>query len=307
MKKIAETNTYITVDPKNTPTADVHQYLLGAVAPRPICFASTVDKAGNANIAPYSFFNCFSSNPPICVFSSNRKVADNTTKDTLQNVIDTREVVINAVSYNIVYAMSLASVEYPYGVSEFEKVGLTPLSSDLVRPFRIKESPVQMECKVIQILPLGDKGGAGNLIICEVVRMHINTEILDEDKKIDPDKIDLMGRMGRSFYCRASEEAVFPIYQNVNILGIGVDSLPQEIRHSKILTGNDIARIATLPAFPDAQAMEKASQDLGLGLPVTKTELTENFILAVHLQAQKLIAEDKVKEAFALLMCTCLA
>jgi len=220
----------IRIDPQNTPTADLHQYLLGSVSPRPICFASTVDSEGNPNLAPYSFFNVFSSNPPIAIFSSNRRVRDNTTKDTLHNIESTKEVVINVVNYDIVQQMTLASIEYPSTVNEFEKAGFTALKSELIKPLRVKESPVQMECKVKEIIPLGESGGAGNLIVCEVVLMHINETILDDEGKIDPHKIDLMGRMGRAFYCRASGDAVMKIHRPVNQIGIGIDALPESVR-----------------------------------------------------------------------------
>ena len=229
----------LTINPKEEKTAVVHQYLLGSVSPRPICFASTISADGTPNIAPYSFFNCFSSNPPILIFSSNRTVANNTTKDTLANAHATKEVVVNVVNHDIVRQMTVASISYPSDVNEFDKAGLTPIASDLVKPFRIKEAPVQMECKVNDIISLGNTGGAGNLIICEVLRMHINEEILDENQQIDPHKIDLMGRMGRAFYCRASGDAVHKIYQNVTQIGIGADSLPLDVRFSEILTGND--------------------------------------------------------------------
>jgi len=186
-----------TIDPKTAKTADVHQYLLGAVAPRPICFASTISTDGQANLAPYSFFNAFSSNPPMMVFSSNRRVADNTVKHTLENVEATKEVVINVVTHDILQQMALTSINFDENESEFDKSGLTPIASEMVKPYRVKESPVQMECKVTQIVPLGTEGGAGNLIFCEVLLMHIDESILDQDEKIDPHKIDLMGRMGR--------------------------------------------------------------------------------------------------------------
>ena len=210
----------ISIDPKAVPTPQLHQYLVGSVAPRPIAFVSTVDEAGVPNLAPYSFFNVFSSNPPICVFSSNRRVGNNTTKDTLHNVQATGECVINMVSFKIVRQMALCSVEYPAGVSEFEKSGLTPIDSDLVKPFRVRESPVQLECKVREIMPLGEEGGAGHLVICEIVKLHLSEEILDEKGRIHPQKIDLMGRMGRAYYVRASGESVHRIYQDVRQQGI---------------------------------------------------------------------------------------
>ena len=185
------------IDPKTIPVPELHQLLVGSIGPRPIALASTVDAGGRPNLAPFSFFNIFSSNPPICIFSANLRVMNNTTKDTLRNVQQTGEVVINAVNFSIIRQVALASVEYPAEVSEFHETGLTPIASDLVKPFRVKESPVQFECKVKEILPLGENGGAGNLIVCEILRIHVDEKILDEQGKINPHKIDLMGRLGR--------------------------------------------------------------------------------------------------------------
>ncbi len=248
------------VDPQNTATKDFHQFMLGAVAPRPIAFASTVDEAGNPNLAPYSFFNAFSSNPPILVFSSNRRVADNTTKDTLHNIEQTREVVINVVNHDIVRQMAVTSISFPTGVSEFEKAGLTPLASDLVKPFRVKESPVQMECKVHDIITLGEEGGAGHLIICHVVRMHIDENILDGDR-INPHKIDLMGRMGRAYYVRASGEAIQTIVQSVMEVSIGYDKLPDSVKNSTVLTGNNLGQLAGLLALPEQEDVNAIRSD----------------------------------------------
>ncbi len=242
------------IDPKEIATNDLHQFMLGAVAPRPIAFASTISLDGLPNLAPYSFFNAFSSNPPIVIFSSNRRVSNNTTKDTLKNVQDTGEVVINVVSHSIVRQMAIASIEYDSDVNEFEKAGFTQLASEMIRPFRVAESPVQMECKVDQILPLGTDGGAGNLIVCRIVLMHISEDVLSETGRIDPHKIDLMGRMGRFYYARASGAAIEEIVQPVNVIGIGFDGLPTSLRHSKVLTGNNLAELAALPALPSAEA-----------------------------------------------------
>ncbi len=244
------------IDPKETATRDMHQFLLGSVSPRPIAFVSTVDKDGNHNLAPYSFFNAFSSNPPLLVFSSNRRVRDNTTKDTLANVISTKEAVINVVSHSIVKNMTLTSVEFPAGTSEFSKAGLTPMDSELVTPPRVKESPVNMECKVKDIITLGTGGGAGHLIICEVVMMHINEDVIDDNNRIDPHKIDLMGRMGRSFYVRASGENVYPIVQTVTPLVIGYDALPEKIKTSEILSAADIATLASVNALPSKEEID---------------------------------------------------
>lgn len=276
------------IDPATTPTKDLHQFLLGVVAPRPIAFVSTVDENGQPNLAPYSFFNCFSSNPPILVFSSNRRVASNTTKDTLHNVQATREVVINAVSHRIVRQMTVASIEYPQGVSEFEKAGLTPVPADLVKPYRVKESPAQLECKVEQIIPLGEEGGAGHLVICRVVRMHLSEEVLDEKGRINPHKIDLMGRMGRAFYTRASGEAIHRIYQPVNKIGIGFGALPDSIRNSAVLTGNNLGILAGLPDVPDAESLNSLREDERVKAALG----SENPLQALHLLAQKELAKD---------------
>lgn len=250
------------IDPTRIATKDLHQFILGAVAPRPIAFASTISTDGVPNLAPYSFFNAFSSNPPILIFSSNRRVANNTTKDTLKNAEDTGEVVINVVSHHIVRQMAVASIEYGAEVNEFEKAGFTPLPSEMVKPFRVAESPVHMECKVEKILPLGEMGGAGNLVVCRIVLMHIAESVLNEKGRIDPHKIDLMGRMGRFYYVRASGAAIEEIEQAVTVIGIGFDGLPPGIRDSRILTGNNLGQLAGLPALPDtAEAMALAATD----------------------------------------------
>lgn len=250
------------IDPTQIATKDLHQFILGAVAPRPIAFASTISTDGVPNLAPYSFFNAFSSNPPILIFSSNRRVANNTTKDTLKNAEDTGEVVINVVSHHIVRQMAVASIEYGAEVNEFEKAGFTPLPSEMVKPFRVAESPVHMECKVEKILPLGEMGGAGNLVVCRIVLMHIAESVLNEKGRIDPHKIDLMGRMGRFYYVRASGAAIEEIEQVVTVIGIGFDGLPPGIRDSRILTGNNLGQLAGLPALPAAaEAMALAATD----------------------------------------------
>ncbi len=281
------------IEPGKIPTSDFHQYLLGAVAPRPIAFASTIDEDGNPNLAPYSFFNCFSSNPPILVFSSNRKVHGNTTKDTLHNVMATGEVVINVVTYNIVRQAAVAGIEFPKEISEFTKTGLTPLPADLVKPFRVKESPVHMECKVKEILPLGDRGGAGHLIICEVVRMHVDEAVLDENGRIDPHKIDLVGRMGRAYYVRASGEAVYSIVQPQNVISIGYDQLPASVKSSKVLTGNDLGRFAGLTATPDATALKSLQKEPDIQIILQ----TDNALLQLHRLAQKELAKENLERA----------
>ncbi len=284
--------TMLTIDPTQIPTKDLHQYILGAVAPRPIAFASTISLAGLPNLAPYSFFNAFSSHPPILIFSSNRRVSNNTTKDTLRNVEDTGEVVINVVPHRIVRQMALASIEYGPEVSEFEKAGFTPLPSERVRPFRVAESPVQMECKVQQILPLGEKGGAGNLVICQIVLMHIAEEVLTEKGRIDPHKIDLMGRMGRFYYVRASGAAVQEIVQEVTSIGLGFDGLPIGIRHSKVLTGNHLGQLASLPALPlVADALTLAATDQR----VQKILATANAHEELHQYAREALDDNQLE------------
>lgn len=270
------------IDPVEIATKDLHQFILGAVAPRPIAFASTLSAEGVPNLAPFSFFNAFSSNPPILIFSANRRVSNNTTKDTLKNVEDTGEVVINVVPHRIVRQMALCSVEYGAEVNEFVKAGFTPLPSERIRPFRVAESPVQMECKVEKILPLGDKGGAGNLIICNIVLMHIAEEVLNEKGRIDPHKIDLVARMGRFYYARASGDAIFEVVQEVTAIGIGFDGLPSGIRDSNILTGNNLGQLAALLALPSKEAAmalaatdERVQQALSM-----KTAKTELFVYA---------------------------
>jgi len=242
-----------TITPGEIPTRDLHQFLLGSVSPRPIAFVSTIDNQGVANLAPYSFFNCFSSNPPILVFSSNRRVSNNTTKDTLQNIQANMEVVVNVVNYNIVRQMAVSSVEFDSEVSEFDKTGLTPLKSEAVKPFRIAESPVQMECKVDEIITLGDQGGAGHLILCKVVKLHIDEAVIDDKNRIDPHKIDLMGRMGRAFYVRASGANVFPIVQAVTEMVIGYDQLPDVVKKSDLLTGNELGKLAGMTSWPTSE------------------------------------------------------
>jgi len=249
------------IDPTTTPTKDLHQYLLGAVAPRPIAFVSTVDSEGKPNLAPYSFFNAFSSNPPIVVFSSNRRVADNTTKDTLQNVKDTGEAVINVVTYPIVRQMAVTSISFPTEESEFAKAGLTPIPSDLVKAPRVKESPIHMEVKVQDIITLGEHGGAGHLVICKVVRMHIDEAVLGEKDRIDPHKLDLMGRMGRAYYVRASGDAIHTIVQPVMKVSIGYEALPEAVRNSTILSANNLGQLAGLERLPSAAELEEVRQN----------------------------------------------
>lgn len=248
------------IDPKATPIKDLHQFMVGSIAPRPIAFVSTVDEEGRPNLAPYSFFNAFSSNPPILIFSSNRRVKDNTTKDTLSNVLATREVVINVVNYPIVRQMALTSGRFPKGVSEFEKAGFTPIPSDLVKPFRVRESPVHFECKVADVITLGEQGGAGHLVICQVLRIHIDEAVVDEHHRIDPHKLDLMGRLGRAYYVRASGSAIHSIFQSEDEVPIGYDQLPLRIRESTVLTGHELSQLAGLAAVPSRETSLQAAE-----------------------------------------------
>ena len=286
------------IDPTAMAVKDLHQYILGAVAPRPIAFASTVDSQGIPNLAPYSFFNAFSSNPPVLVFSSNRKVKDNQTKDTLLNIRETGEVVINAVNFAMMRQMALASIEYPAEINEFDKAGFTTLASDLVKPFRVAESPSQMECKVKDIITLGDQGGAGHLIICDVVRIHIHEAVIDDRDRIDPHKMDLVGRMGRAYYVRASGEAIHTVFQPVTDIAIGFDQLPESILKSPVLTGNQLAEIAALTALPSANALE-----LLLSEPDIADFLDqEDGYHALHQMAANAIIAGSVDRAAGLLL-----
>jgi flavin reductase (DIM6/NTAB) family NADH-FMN oxidoreductase RutF len=274
--------------PKEVETKDLHQFLLGSVSPRPIAFVSTVNEEGVANLAPYSFYNAFSSNPPILVFSSNRRVRDNTTKDTLANAIKGKEVVINAVNYDIVRQMALSSVEFDSSISEFEMTGLTPVESEVVRPPAVLESPVNMECVVKDIITLGEHGGAGHLIICEVQVMHILEEVIDENDRINPHKMDLMGRMGRAFYVRASGDAIHTIYQDIKPGVISYTALPDHVKESTILSANDVARLAALRAMPTEDEIKDKS----------KASSQEE----AHQMARQWIQEGKEADALALLM-----
>jgi flavin reductase (DIM6/NTAB) family NADH-FMN oxidoreductase RutF len=279
------------IDPDKTPPLDMYQFLIGAVAPRPIAFVSTVDTEGVANLAPYSFFNAFSANPPIVVFSSSLRGGNAAKKDTLRNVENTKECVINMVSHNIVRQMTLTAHDYPSDVNEFQKAGLTPLASDLVKPFRVAESPVQMECKVEQIISLGELPTSGRLIVCRVVRMHINEAVLTDDKRrIDPNRMDLVGRLNRYWYTRASGASLFEIERADSILPIGFDGLPQSIRTSNVLTGNHLAEIAALTALPSQEAILSIKKDVR----VQKTLFSQDKKQGLHLLAQEAFLKGDV-------------
>jgi flavin reductase (DIM6/NTAB) family NADH-FMN oxidoreductase RutF len=280
--------------------AEKQYYLLHIVAPRPICFASTIDKAGNVNLSPFSFFNLFSSNPPIAIFSPSRRVRDNTTKHTLQNVLEVPEVVINIVTYDMVQQTSLASCEYPKEVNEFVKAGFTEEPATLVKPPMVKESKVKMECKVIEVKPLGTEKGAGNLVICEVLKLHIDDSLLDEQNKMDQRKIHHVARLGGDWYCKVDETNLFIVPKPNTETGIGVDALPESIRNSKILTGNNLGMLANVhempvidPSFDDAR-LKEIIQYFSINPDEMEKEL--------HKYAKYLLDEGKVREAWQVLL-----
>lgn len=291
----------LSLDPKELPQPKLHQYLLGAIGPRPIAFASTIDDQGRPNLAPYSFFNVFSSNPPILIFSPARRGRDNTTKHTLENALAHRECVINIVNYEMVEQMSLASTEYPLGVSEFEKTGLTPIASDVVKPFRVKEAPVQFECKINDVVALGTQGGAGNLVICEVVRIHVAESILDEEGRISPIKIDQVARMGGHWYTRANK-GLFQLPQPMTQIGIGFDALPTDIKTSRILTGNELAQLAGVESIPNETEVNEYKltelADLFMEFEGRAAELE----VQLHTLAKELLQQKKVVEAWMTLL-----
>lgn len=270
------------INPKEVSVGKMHSYLLGAVAPRPIAFASTIDNEGNINLSPFSFFNCFGANPPILIFSPARRGRDNTTKHTYENVLEVPEVVINIVNYDMVQQMSLASTEYAKGVNEFTKAGLTAVASSVIKPPRVGEAPVAFECKVLQVIPTGIEGAAGNLVICEVIMAHIKDEILDEEGKIDPFKIDAVARMGGDWYCRASGESLFKVPKPLDKLGIGIDQLPEGIRTSKIFTGNDLAMLANVERLPQGSFSKSADT-------------------TTHEKVKTLLTHGKIEEAWSIL------
>lgn len=254
--KVQLFNTMLTLKISDLSPMQMQNYLQYAIAPRPICFASTIDTAGNINLSPFSFFNLFSTNPPMCIFSPARRVRDNTTKHTLENVLEVKECVINIVNYSMVQQMSLASTEYGKGVNEFEKAGFTMQESHLVKPPRVAEAPVQLECIVKEVIPLGDKNGAGNLILAEIKLIHIKEEILDSEGKIDQAKIDLVARLGGDWYCRVTPESLFKVAKPLTTLGIGVDALPAAVRNSKVLTGNDLGMLGNVEVLPSADEID---------------------------------------------------
>ncbi len=287
----------ISISPKELSTAKLHGYLLGSVGPRPIAFASTVDADGRPNLSPFSFFNVFSANPPVMIFSPARRVRNNTIKHTLENVLETREVVINIVSYKIVQQMSLASTEYKKGENEFKKSGLTMIKSDLVKPYRVGESPVQFECKVTKVEPLGKEGGAGNLIFSEVLKIHIDEAILDKDGNIDQHKIDQVARMGGNWYSRANL-GMFEVPKPLSSLGIGVDRIPDSIRLSKVLTGNDLGMLGNIEKIPSA---EEVKNFLDENIEV-RSVLSSDDMELIHKKAQDYLENKDIISAWKVLL-----
>jgi flavin reductase (DIM6/NTAB) family NADH-FMN oxidoreductase RutF len=282
----------LTLNPKELSIPVLQKYLQNAIAPRPICFASTVNKDGEPNLAPFSFFNIFSSNPPIAVFSPAYSGRTGAAKDTLLNVLEVPEVVINIVNYNMVQQTSLASSPFARGINEFVKAGFTPIASELIKPLRVKESPVQFECKVTEVKELGKAGGAGNLVICEIIRMHIDESVLNEDNNIDTKKIDLVARMGDNWYCRANGEALFEVKKPITSIGIGIDQIPMEIKNSNILSGNNLGLLASVEEIPTKEEVLEYKKTLK---SFSKPEDQHQF-------AKTLLETNLVKEAWMVLL-----
>ncbi|MFM7644550.1 MAG: flavin reductase family protein [Flavobacteriales bacterium] len=293
----------LSLDPKELTVQRLHQLLLGAVGPRPIAFASTLDADGRANLAPFSFFNVFSANPPVLVFSPARSGRTGQSKDTFNNAKAVPEVVINVVNYPMVHQMSLASSPYAPDVNEFVKAGFTALASEKVKPFRVAEAPVQFECKIQQIIELGQDGGAGNLIICEVVQLHIQENLLTENGLIDQHKIDLVARMGGDWYCRANNQSMFEIKKPITTCGIGYDALPQDIKNSQILSANNLGQLAGIEALPNETDVNEYKL---LELSSLFLELEHDAVAleqALHKRAQELLAANQLEEAWLTLLC----
>lgn len=287
---------------KDLKPLDAQNYLQHAIAPRPICFASTIDAEGNINLSPFSFFNLFSSNPPIVIFSPARRVRDNTTKHTLQNVLEVPEVVINIVDYAMVQQTSLASCEFEKGTNEFEKAGFTMEASTQVKPPMVKESKIKLECKVIEVKPLGTQGGAGNLVIAEVLVMHIDDSILNAENKIDQTKLNLVARLGGDWYCKVDESNLFKVEKPNTQLGIGVDALPTSIKNSKILSGNNLGQLANVNQTPFVDA---AFEDDKLKSIIQYYSINpDDMEVELHKYAAQLLTENKINEAWQILLAT---
>ena len=283
-------------------TAEKQYYLQHLIAPRPICFASTIDKEGRVNLSPFSFFNLFSTNPPVVVFAPNRRVRNNTTKHTLENVLEVPEVVINIVTEEMVHQVSLASCEYPKGVDEFVKAGFTKEKASFVKPPMVKESKAKLECKVVEVKSLGLEGGSGSLVICEVLYLHLADEILDKEKKMDQRKLNLVARLGGNWYCRVTKENLFEVEKPNTKLGIGIDALPQSIRHSKILTGNQLAQLANVNELPVVEPSfdDEHLKNIVLYYSISPDEMEKE----THLYAAKLLDGGKIAEAWQVLLAT---
>jgi len=288
------------IDLKDLKPAERQTWLQHSVAPRPICFASTIDKQGNINLSPFSFFNLFSTTPPIVIFSPGRRIRNKTTKHSWENVHEVPEVAINIVDFEMVQQVSLSSCEYAKEVNEFVKAGFTEQPSTLIRPPMVKESKVKMECKVIELKPLGQEGGAGNLVICEVLRMHVDESILDENKNIDQKKLHHVARLGGDWYCKVDKSNLFIVEKPNTSLGIGIDSLPRSIRNSRILTGNNLGQLANVHEYPtvdpsfDDPFLKQIIQYYSVNPDEMENEL--------HLFAKKLLDEGKVYEAWQVLL-----
>jgi flavin reductase (DIM6/NTAB) family NADH-FMN oxidoreductase RutF len=289
--------------PKDLSVVEFYGLLQGAVAPRPIAFVSTIDKAGNVNLSPFSFFNLVSSQPPILIFSPLRRMRDNTTKHTLENVLEVPEVVIHVVHFGMVEQMSLASTEYEKGVNEFAKAGFTEVKSNEVKPPRIKEAHVAFECKVNEVKPLGESGGAGNLVICEVLAAHVSEEILDEEGIIDPNKLDAVARLGGNWYSRSSGNALFQIPKPLRTKGIGVDQIPEEIKNSTILTGNNLGRLGNVEQLPSREEVEKyATRPEIQEIRVRFVNDEESWLDHIHLLAQEKLMQGEIEDAWKILL-----
>ncbi len=292
-----------TIDPKDLSTPDLQALLQGGIAPRPIAFASTINGAGEVNLSPFSFFNLFSANPPILVFSPSRRVRDNSTKHSLENVLEVPEVVIHVVGHDLVEQMSLASTEYPRGVNEFIKAGLTALPSELVGPPRVKEAPLAFECKVQQVISLGEQGGAGNLVICEIIRIHLDERILDENGAIHPLKLDPIARLGGNWYTKITAESLFQIPKPLLTLGIGVDQLPEQIRTSPVLSGNNLGRLGNVEQLPSEEAVASFALTLEVIDMKRRFQLdADSWIDHLHRWAKEELEAGEVEQAWKILL-----
>lgn len=296
------TNNIKSIDPNAIPQAELHAYLISAVAPRPICFASTIDKEGRVNLSPFSFFNVFSSNPPIMVFSPARRGRDKSNKHTFDNIVETKETVINIINYPLVEQMSLASTEYDRGVNEFVKAGLTQVESDIVGPPRVGEAPVAFECTVDQVIELGTGGGAGNLVIVRVVMIHIQKSYFDESGKLDTHKLDLVARMGGSWYSRANGDSLFEIPKPLRTRGIGIDQLPLFIRNSHILSANNLGRLGNVESLPDLSESRTLQENIEVKSLIEQNNNGETLKTKLHLLAQQWLETGKTKNALQLLI-----